>query len=191
MVVSGLVLLVIGVLSFLQHDKVSSDSVRQVRVADTPQDSGTDRPQATLADVAAYVAALFRVDVTSSDLTPIDDHGIDDHGSAEATETACEPPMAVNEAPTDPQIGAKAPMPAAGAPAAAVPETPLQPAPPIQTGKDVATPAMPKPVDGGGDFGTALTFARSPAEAAKLAKRDKKLAFFLHVSGNFEDSGFT
>jgi len=188
LVIAGLALLVIGVLSFFQNENVSSGSVRQVR--DTPN-TGPDQPQATFADVATYVAALFRVDVTSSDRTPIDDHGIDDHGSAEPKETESEPPVAVNEAPTDPRTGAKAPMPTAGAAAAAVPETPIQMAPPIQAGNDVAPPAMPKPVDGGGDFGTALTFARSPAEAANLAKRDKKLAFFLHVSGNFEDSGFT
>ena len=55
----------------------------------------------------------------------------------------------------------------------------------------LALVAMPMPAAHAGDFGTQLTFARNPADAAKLAKRDKKLAFFLHVSGNFEDSGFT
>jgi hypothetical protein len=38
---------------------------------------------------------------------------------------------------------------------------------------------------------TALTWAKSPAEAAKQAKREGKLVFLIHVSGNFEDSGFT
>ncbi len=38
---------------------------------------------------------------------------------------------------------------------------------------------------------TALTWARSPAEAADLASRDGKLVFLIHVSGNFEDPGFT
>jgi len=38
---------------------------------------------------------------------------------------------------------------------------------------------------------TALSWARSPAEAAERAKRDGKLVFLIHVSGNFEDPGFT
>jgi len=38
---------------------------------------------------------------------------------------------------------------------------------------------------------TALTWARSPAEAAEQARRDGKLVFLIHVSGNFEDPGFT
>lgn len=40
-------------------------------------------------------------------------------------------------------------------------------------------------------FGTAVEFARNPVEAGKLAKEERKLAFLLHVSGNFEDAGFT
>jgi hypothetical protein len=38
---------------------------------------------------------------------------------------------------------------------------------------------------------TALTWARSPAEAAGVASREGKLVFLIHVSGNFEDPGFT
>ncbi len=38
---------------------------------------------------------------------------------------------------------------------------------------------------------TALTWAKSPAEAADKASRDGKLVFLIHVSGNFEDPGFT
>jgi hypothetical protein len=38
---------------------------------------------------------------------------------------------------------------------------------------------------------TALAWAKSPAEAAEQAKRDGKLVFLIHVSGNFEDPGFT
>jgi hypothetical protein len=38
---------------------------------------------------------------------------------------------------------------------------------------------------------TALTWAKSPAEAAAQARRDGKLVFLIHVSGNFEDPGFT
>jgi hypothetical protein len=38
---------------------------------------------------------------------------------------------------------------------------------------------------------TALTWARSPKEAADEARRQGKLVFLIHVSGNFEDPGFT
>jgi hypothetical protein len=38
---------------------------------------------------------------------------------------------------------------------------------------------------------TALTWAKSPEEAAEQARRDGKLVFLIHVSGNFEDPGFT
>lgn len=40
-------------------------------------------------------------------------------------------------------------------------------------------------------FGTAVEFARNPVEAGKLAREERKLSFLLHVSGNFEDAGFT
>jgi hypothetical protein len=38
---------------------------------------------------------------------------------------------------------------------------------------------------------TALTWAKSPAEASEQARRDGKLVFLIHVSGNFENPGFT
>jgi len=38
---------------------------------------------------------------------------------------------------------------------------------------------------------TALTWAKSPAEAAEEAQREGKLVFLIHVSGNFENPGFT
>jgi hypothetical protein len=38
---------------------------------------------------------------------------------------------------------------------------------------------------------TALTWAKSPAEAAEAARKDGKLVFLIHVSGNFENPGFT
>ncbi len=38
---------------------------------------------------------------------------------------------------------------------------------------------------------TALTWARSPGEAAEEARKEGKLIFLIHVSGNFEDPGFT
>lgn len=39
--------------------------------------------------------------------------------------------------------------------------------------------------------GTAVEFVESPVEAAKLAKKEKKLVLVLHVSGYFEDPDFT
>jgi hypothetical protein len=38
---------------------------------------------------------------------------------------------------------------------------------------------------------TSVAFVSTPAEAARLASRDGKLLFVLHVSGHFEDPDFT
>lgn len=43
----------------------------------------------------------------------------------------------------------------------------------------------------GGCFGTTITFLDTPMEAAAQAKKEEKLVFILHVSGNFEDPRFT
>jgi hypothetical protein len=40
-------------------------------------------------------------------------------------------------------------------------------------------------------FGTAVEFVRNAQEAGRIADNQHKLTFLLHVSGNFEDSGFT
>jgi hypothetical protein len=55
-----------------------------------------------------------------------------------------------------------------------------------------ATPKAP-PAEGAtcGSYGTTVEFVDSPAEAAKIAKKEGKLVFVLHVSGNFEDPRFT
>jgi hypothetical protein len=42
-----------------------------------------------------------------------------------------------------------------------------------------------------GCFGTRVDFLDTPKEAAALAKKQEKLVFVLHVSGNFEDPRFT
>jgi hypothetical protein len=42
-----------------------------------------------------------------------------------------------------------------------------------------------------GSFGTRVEFVETPSEAASLAKKEQKLVFVLHVSGNFEDPRFT
>jgi hypothetical protein len=46
-------------------------------------------------------------------------------------------------------------------------------------------------LEGRETFGTAVEFARNPVEASRAAAEERKLAFFLHVSGNFEDAKFT
>jgi hypothetical protein len=42
-----------------------------------------------------------------------------------------------------------------------------------------------------GSHGTRVDFLDTPREAAKIAKKEQKLVFVLHVSGNFEDPRFT
>jgi hypothetical protein len=42
-----------------------------------------------------------------------------------------------------------------------------------------------------GAFGTSVDFVDTPSEAARQAKKEEKLVFVLHVSGNFEDPRFT
>jgi hypothetical protein len=39
--------------------------------------------------------------------------------------------------------------------------------------------------------GTTVNFVDTPSEAAKQAKKEEKLVFVLHVSGQFEDPGIT
>jgi hypothetical protein len=40
-------------------------------------------------------------------------------------------------------------------------------------------------------YGTSVKFFKTPSEAATQAKKDQKLVFVLHVSGNFETPDFT
>ena len=39
--------------------------------------------------------------------------------------------------------------------------------------------------------GTSVNFVNTPSEAGKEAKKQEKLVFVLHVSGQFEDPGIT
>ena len=50
-------------------------------------------------------------------------------------------------------------------------------------------PPVPQP--GCGGYGTSVDFEESPKAAADKAKKEEKLVFILHVSGEFEDSGLT
>lgn len=42
-----------------------------------------------------------------------------------------------------------------------------------------------------GTFGTSVEFYDTPSDAARAARKEQKLVFVLHVSGNFEDPRFT
>jgi hypothetical protein len=57
--------------------------------------------------------------------------------------------------------------------------------------KPAVKPAVPAKAETCGSFGTSVEFAESPSDAAKQAKKEQKLVFVLHVSGNFEDPRFT
>jgi hypothetical protein len=51
--------------------------------------------------------------------------------------------------------------------------------------------AADKPEGGCAGHGTSVEFFDTPGEAATRAKKEQKLVFVLHVSGNFEDPRFT
>lgn len=59
------------------------------------------------------------------------------------------------------------------------PIKPVQPAPPADKEKTC------------GSHGTRVDFVDTPSQAAKIAKKEQKLVFVLHVSGHFEDPRFT
>jgi hypothetical protein len=78
-----------------------------------------------------------------------------------------------------------------------------RPVPPAETpAQEAKLPAAPAvapqdvwPADREGSeretFGTAVEFVRNAPEAGRIADRQHKLTFLLHVSGNFEDACFT
>jgi hypothetical protein len=70
-----------------------------------------------------------------------------------------------------------------------VPVLPASP-PPLPARVRPAEPEVPvRPPSE--NYGTSVMFLGSPADAAEVARREKKLVFVLHVSGNFEESCFT
>jgi hypothetical protein len=81
---------------------------------------------------------------------------------------------------------------------AATPSVPRMPPPqtpapigPVNEPK-MGMPGQPFAPDTGTQrCGTAIDFVNSPAHAATLARQMTRLQFLLHVSGHFEDSGFT
>ena len=48
-----------------------------------------------------------------------------------------------------------------------------------------------KPEGSCGEYGTAVHFEDTPADAAKEARKAEKLVLVLHVSGHFENPEFT
>lgn len=71
---------------------------------------------------------------------------------------------------------------------------------PITDGVAVFPPAAPEfklpdaevmPADKCKQFGTKVRFHGTPVEAATEAKASKKMMMVLHISGHFEDPGFT
>ena len=81
-------------------------------------------------------------------------------------------------------LPAPAPAPSRAPELPAGEDAPAQPAPP-------AAPAPDEPRPSGQTYGTRVTFLASPEEAMRVARRERKLVFVLHVSGNFEESCFT
>ena len=71
----------------------------------------------------------------------------------------------------------------------AVPGPIARPVKPIKPVKPVAPPD--KAEGACGSHGTRIDFVDTPSQAAKIAKKEEKLVFVLHVSGNFEDPRFT
>jgi len=61
---------------------------------------------------------------------------------------------------------------------------PVKPVKPVQ-------PIVKDKAEGTCSHGTRVDFVDTPSLAAKLAKKEQKLVFVLHVSGNFEDPRFT
>lgn len=62
--------------------------------------------------------------------------------------------------------------------------------PPVLEPKCEKPPAAEAPL-AGEMYGTQVLFLNNPAAAEAMAKREKKLLFVMHISGNFEDSCFT
>ena len=75
----------------------------------------------------------------------------------------------------------------------APPPEPAPPEPPVPAPAPPPEPAPPQPPPAAESTscGTSVHFVASPQAAARRAEEEGKLVFTLHVSGNFEDPGFT
>lgn len=81
-------------------------------------------------------------------------------------------------------LPAKPPAPQAEPPAAQAEVAPEAAAKPAEVAENAPAP-------GCGKFGTRISFHLHPPQAFQIAKEDRKLVFFVHLSGNFEDKEFT
>lgn len=75
-----------------------------------------------------------------------------------------------------------------------VPEVPMKAAPPMLPGLPVVM--LPADKDRAcaivhEDLGTNVVFVKDPPAAFQQAKKEDKMVFMIHLSGNFEDRGFT
>jgi hypothetical protein len=119
--------------------------------------------------------------------------------SVHAAPEAATPTNGPAASPTDGFASAEITIPAHHAMAAisdlpvlGVPEPPVgAPIVPVEPKNDIVPVKPEKEKEKDGCFGTAVNFLASPAEAFTVAKKEKRLTLILHVSGNFEDSGFT
>jgi hypothetical protein len=72
----------------------------------------------------------------------------------------------------------------------------LKTTPGVKAPPSIIAKPKPKPVPAAkeeacGDHGTSVHLYDTPKEAAKVAFKEEKLVFILHVSGEFEDPGLT
>ncbi len=74
---------------------------------------------------------------------------------------------------------------------APLPPPPLPPPPKQEQAEEPVPAAQAAPSPAGETYGTQVLFLNNPAAAAETARREKKLLFVMHISGNFEESCFT
>jgi hypothetical protein len=68
---------------------------------------------------------------------------------------------------------------------------PLPPPSEKERSKEPAQAAQTPLAPAGETYGTQVLFLNNPAAAAEMARREKKMLFVMHISGNFEESCFT
>lgn len=67
----------------------------------------------------------------------------------------------------------------------------LAAAPAAELDSSTKTKPAARPAASCGNHGTSVHFLATPSEAAKQARKERKLVFVLHVSGIFEDPNLT
>ena len=128
-------------------------------------------------------AALSSFPVQTAQVTPL---------PAPVVVPPAQPPVLVPVVKIEVQVPAPPEKPASPPPVAPAPPVAAPAAPP----EVAAAPAAPEAPDestpaASGTCGTTVNFLASTQAAARQAATEGKLVFTLHVSGNFEDPGFT